>query len=72
MQVNNAGLGLGLAPAHECDLQDWTRMIDTNIKGLVGVTRSVLPGMVARNRGHVINLGSVAGEESKDRCMSVG
>jgi NADP-dependent 3-hydroxy acid dehydrogenase YdfG len=59
--VNNAGLGLGLSPAHECDLDDWTKMINTNIKGLVGVTRLILPGMVARNRGHIINLGSVAG-----------
>ncbi len=59
--MNNAGLGLGLSSAHECDLEDWMRMIDTNVKGLVGVTRLVLPGMVQRNRGHVINLGSVAG-----------
>ncbi len=59
--VNNAGLALGLAPAHEADLDDWDRMLDTNCRGLIAVTRAVLPGMVARGRGHVINIGSVAG-----------
>jgi 3-hydroxy acid dehydrogenase / malonic semialdehyde reductase len=59
--VNNAGLALGLGPAQDADLDDWDQMIDTNCKGLVYVTRAVLPGMVARGRGHVINLGSVAG-----------
>jgi 3-hydroxy acid dehydrogenase/malonic semialdehyde reductase len=59
--VNNAGLALGLNPAQDADLDDWDQMIDTNCKGLVYVTRAVLPGMVARRRGHVINLGSVAG-----------
>jgi 3-hydroxy acid dehydrogenase/malonic semialdehyde reductase len=58
--VNNAGLGLGLEPAHEASLDDWETMIDTNCKGLVYVTRALLPGMVRRNRGHVVNLGSVA------------
>lgn len=58
--VNNAGLGLGLEPAHTASLDDWETMIDTNCKGLVYVTRSLLPGMVQRNRGHVVNLGSVA------------
>ena len=58
--VNNAGLGLGLEPAHEASLEDWEKMIDTNCKGLVYVTRALLPGMVKRNRGHVVNLGSVA------------
>ncbi|WNG13389.1 SDR family oxidoreductase [Cystobacter fuscus] len=58
--VNNAGLGLGLSPAHEASLDDWESMIDTNCKGLVYVTRALLPGMVKRNRGHVVNLGSVA------------
>ena len=58
--VNNAGLALGLEPAHKADLDDWETMIDTNCKGLVQVTRALLPGMVGRNRGHVINLGSVA------------
>ncbi|MGH3460569.1 MAG: SDR family oxidoreductase [Kribbellaceae bacterium] len=59
--VNNAGLALGLEPAHEADLDDWDQMLDTNCKGLVHVTRAVLPGMVERGRGHVVNLGSVAG-----------
>jgi 3-hydroxy acid dehydrogenase / malonic semialdehyde reductase len=59
--VNNAGLALGLGPAQQADLDDWDQMIDTNCKGLVYVTRAILPGMVARGRGHVINLGSVAG-----------
>ena len=59
--VNNAGLALGLNPAQDADLDDWDKMIDTNCKGLVYCTRAILPGMVARRRGHVINLGSVAG-----------
>ena len=59
--VNNAGLALGLNPAQDADLDDWDQMIDTNCKGLVYCTREILPGMVARKRGHVINLGSVAG-----------
>src|SRR4051794_22711246 len=58
--VNNAGLALGLEPAHEASLDDWNQMVDTNCKGLMTVTRAVLPGMVARNRGHVVNLGSTA------------
>ena len=58
--VNNAGLALGLEPAHQAVLSDWDRMIDTNIKGLVHMTRAILPGMVERKHGHVINLGSVA------------
>ena len=60
--VNNAGLALGLQPAHKTDMEDWERMVDTNIKGLMYCTRAILPGMVERDRGHVINLGSVAGE----------
>jgi 3-hydroxy acid dehydrogenase / malonic semialdehyde reductase len=59
--VNNAGLALGLGPAQDADLDDWDQMIDTNCKGLVYCTRAILPGMVARGRGHVISLGSVAG-----------
>lgn len=59
--VNNAGLALGLEPAHRALLDDWQTMIDTNVTGLVRVTRALLPGMVERNRGHVFNLGSVAG-----------
>lgn len=59
--VNNAGLALGLDPAQSADLDAWDQMIDTNNKGLVYVTRAVLPGMVARNRGHIVNMGSAAG-----------
>jgi 3-hydroxy acid dehydrogenase/malonic semialdehyde reductase len=59
--VNNAGLALGLEPAQRASLEDWETMIATNCQGLVTVTRAVLPGMVARGRGHVVNLGSVAG-----------
>ena len=58
--VNNAGLALGLEPAHKAFLEDWDRMIDTNIKGLVHMSRAFLPGMVERKCGHVINIGSVA------------
>jgi 3-hydroxy acid dehydrogenase/malonic semialdehyde reductase len=58
--VNNAGLALGLDPAQRADLDAWEAMVDTNIKGLMYVTRAVLPGMVARNRGLIINLGSIA------------
>ncbi|ENZ80953.1 MULTISPECIES: SDR family NAD(P)-dependent oxidoreductase [Caulobacter] len=58
--VNNAGLALGLEPAQSADLDAWDQMVDTNVKGLMYVTRAVLPGMTARGRGHVINLGSVA------------
>ncbi|MBV9937059.1 MAG: SDR family NAD(P)-dependent oxidoreductase, partial [Acidobacteriaceae bacterium] len=60
--VNNAGGAIGLDPAQNADLQDWETMIDTNIKGLVYCTRFLLPGMIERNRGHVINIGSVAAE----------
>ena len=59
--VNNAGAALGLSPAQDADLDDWEQMIDTNCKGLAYCTRAILPGMVARRRGHVVNLGSVAG-----------
>jgi 3-hydroxy acid dehydrogenase/malonic semialdehyde reductase len=59
--VNNAGLALGLGPAAEADLADWDRMVATNVIGLMHVTRALLPGMVARNHGHVVNLGSIAG-----------
>jgi len=59
--VNNAGLAKGLEPAQRADLDDWDQMIDTNCKGLVYTTHAILPGMVARGRGHVINIGSVAG-----------
>jgi 3-hydroxy acid dehydrogenase/malonic semialdehyde reductase len=59
--VNNAGLALGLEPAQDAVLENWERMIDTNCTGLVYVTRAVLPGMVSRRRGHVVNMGSIAG-----------
>jgi 3-hydroxy acid dehydrogenase / malonic semialdehyde reductase len=58
--VNNAGLARGLAPAQRADLDDWEEMVDTNVKGLMTMTHAVLPGMVARDRGHVVNLGSTA------------
>ena len=59
--VNNAGLALGLEPAHQAHLDDWDRMVATNVAGLIHVTRALLPAMVARNRGHVVNIGSPAG-----------
>lgn len=59
--VNNAGLALGLEPAHKASVDDWENMIDTNNKGLVFMTRTLLPAMVERNIGHVINIGSTAG-----------
>lgn len=62
--LNNAGLAAGLSTLHEGDPDDWDRMIDTNVKGLLHVSRAVLPHMVARNRGHVVNLGSIAGHWS--------
>ncbi len=61
--INNAGLSRGLNPLHAGDVTDWDEMVDTNIKGLLYVTRALLPGMVERNRGHVVNLGSVAGRD---------
>lgn len=60
--VNNAGLALGLEPAQAAQLDDWETMVDTNVKGLMTMTHALLPGMVARGRGHVINIGSTAGE----------
>ena len=59
--INNAGLALGLEPAHEADLDNWENMVDTNIKGLMYCTRQILPGMVKRQQGHIVNIGSVAG-----------
>ena len=61
--VNNAGLAVGLEPLHEGDPDDWERMIDTNIKGLLYVTRAIAPGMADRRAGHIVNLGSIAGRE---------
>jgi 3-hydroxy acid dehydrogenase/malonic semialdehyde reductase len=60
--LNNAGLALGLEPAYQVNLDDWDTMVDTNIKGLMYCTRFILPGMVARNRGHIVNISSTAGE----------
>jgi len=61
--VNNAGLSRGLDKLHQGKIDDWEEKIDTNIKGLLYVSRAVVPGMVARGRGHVINIGSIAGHE---------
>ncbi len=62
--VNNAGLALGLDKEYEGNLDEWETMIDTNIKGLLTMTRLIVPHMVERNRGHVINIGSVAGDQA--------
>ncbi len=61
--VNNAGLSRGLDKLHEGKLQDWEEMIDTNVKGLLYVSRAIIPGMVERGRGTVVNIGSIAGRE---------
>jgi len=61
--VNNAGLSRGLDKLHEGSIEDWEEMIDTNVKGLLYVSRSIVPGMVARRKGTVINIGSIAGQE---------
>jgi len=60
--INNAGLALGLEPEYEGSFDDWEQMIDTNIKGLLTMTRLIVPGMIERDRGHIINIGSVAGD----------
>ncbi|AVZ30926.1 SDR family oxidoreductase [Nodularia spumigena] len=62
--INNAGLSRGLDKLHEGDFQGWDEMIDTNIKGLLYLTRYVVPGMVKRDRGHIVNLGSIAGHQT--------
>lgn len=61
--VNNAGLAAGFDPIQDGSLDDWNRMLDTNVKGLLHVTRAVLPGMIAAGTGHIINIGSTAGKE---------
>ncbi len=61
--VNNAGAALGLGPAYEADMSLWQRMLDTNINGVVYCTHAILPGMVERNRGHIVNIGSVGGRQ---------
>lgn len=60
--INNAGLALGLEPEYEGDLTDWDTMIDTNIKGLLYMTRAIVPDMIKRGHGHIVNIGSVAGD----------
>jgi NADP-dependent 3-hydroxy acid dehydrogenase YdfG len=62
--INNAGLAVGKDPVDEAEFEDWDRMIDTNIKGLLAMTRLIVPGMKERNRGHIVNLGSIAGHEA--------
>jgi len=62
--INNAGLSRGLEKQYEAPLQDWEEMIDTNIKGLLYVSRAVVPGMVTRGQGHVVNIGSIAGRQT--------
>ncbi|GAB1542347.1 SDR family NAD(P)-dependent oxidoreductase [Scytonema sp. NUACC21] len=62
--INNAGLSRGLDKVHEASIQDWEEMIDTNVKGLLYLTRYVVPGMVSRDRGHVVNIGSIAGHQT--------
>lgn len=66
--INNAGLALSSDPIQEGSLANWDRMIDTNVKGLLYVSRAVLPGMLARNSGHIVNIGSIAGQQ----CYSGG
>ncbi len=60
--VANAGLALGMAPAHEASMSDWEQMVATNVTGLMQTVRALLPGMVARDRGHIVTLGSIAGD----------
>lgn len=62
--INNAGLSRGLEKLHEGSIQDWEEMIDTNVKGLLYITRQIVPGMVSRGKGHVVNLGSIAGHQT--------
>lgn len=62
--VNNAGLAVGLGPVHEGVIDDWDRMIDTNVKGLLYVTRKISTGMIERKKGHIINISSIAGKEA--------
>jgi hypothetical protein len=65
--VNNAGLAAGLSHIQEGDVEDWEQMIDTNVKGLLYITRLISPGMVERGRGHIINIGSIAGKEAYEK-----
>ena len=61
--INNAGLASGMAPIHKADFDNWDRMIDTNLKGLLNMTRYIVPGMIERGSGHIINIGSIAGRQ---------
>lgn len=61
--INNAGLARGLDPIYEGESSDWEEMIETNLKGLLWITRALLPGMIERNRGHIVNIGSIAGRQ---------
>jgi NADP-dependent 3-hydroxy acid dehydrogenase YdfG len=65
--VNNAGLAAGMSHIHEGSVDDWEQMIDTNIKGLLYITRNISPGMVKRQKGHIINIGSIAGKEAYEK-----
>lgn len=65
--VNNAGLAVGLEHIHEGFIDDWERMIDTNVKGLLYVTRKIAPGMVEKKHGHIVNIGSTAGKEAYEK-----
>lgn len=65
--VNNAGLAAGLSVLHEGDTEDWNQMIDTNVKGLLYLSRKIIPGMTVRKGGHIINIGSIAGKEVYDK-----
>lgn len=62
--INNAGLAVGFSPLHEGVVDDWERMIDTNVKGLIYVSRQVIPLMIQHNTGHIVNIGSIAGKEA--------
>ncbi len=62
--VNNAGLASGLAPIQDGEIEDWEKMINTNVMGLLYVSKSIMPGMVERRKGHIINIGSIAGKEA--------
>ena len=78
--INNAGLAIGVDKEHEGNIEEWEIMIDTNIKALLSMTRLVVPGMVERGCGHIINIGSIAGDAgclrivllNKDRCKNCG
>ncbi len=65
--INNAGLAAGMNHFHECDMEDWEQMIDTNLKGLLYMSRKVAPAMIERGAGHIINVGSIAGREMYER-----